>query len=100
MELPRLEPLYQQYKDEGLSIIAIEGKRDRDRARKFIEEKGLTYTFLETGEEEDNFIKEVFKVRAYPTTFLVDDEGRIMFVHVGFSGGDEAKIEREIRMLL
>jgi peroxiredoxin len=100
VELPRLEPLYREYKEEGLSIIAIEGKRDRDRARKFIEEKGLTYTFLETGEGEDDFIREVFKIRAYPTTFLVDQEGRIMFVHVGFSAGDEGKIEKEIRMLM
>ena len=96
----KMKSLYQQYKDEGLSIIAIEGKRDRDRALKFIEEKNLTYTFLESGEAEDNFIKEVFKIRAYPTTFLVNEEGRIVFVHVGFSAGDEVKIEKEIRMLL
>lgn len=100
MELPRLEPLYRQYEDQGLSVVAIEGKRDRERAVKFIEEKGLTYTFLETGEGDGDFVKEVFKVRSFPTSFLVNEEGKIMFVHVGFSRGDEAKIEKEVKQLL
>lgn len=100
MELPRLEPLYQDYKDLGLSVIAIEAKRDRDRANKFVNDKGLTYTFLETGEGEDDFVREVFKVRSFPTSFLVNEEGKIMFVHVGFSRGDEVKLEDEIKRLL
>jgi peroxiredoxin len=100
VELPRLEPLYQQYKDQGLSVVAIEGKRDRERAQKFIKEKNLTYTFLETGEGDGNFVREVFKVRSYPTSFLVNEEGKIVFVHVGFSSGDEVKLEKEIKMLL
>jgi peroxiredoxin len=98
--LPRLEPLYRSYKDRGLSIVAVEGKRDRERAEKFIEDKGLTYTFLETGEGDDDFVREVFNVRSFPTSFLVDEEGNIMFVHVGFSRGDEGELEKEIKLLL
>jgi peroxiredoxin len=50
VELPRLQPLYEQYKDQGFEVIAVEAKRDTERAKKFIEEKGLTYTLLENAE--------------------------------------------------
>ncbi len=100
MELPRLQPLHEQYKDQGVSIIAIEAKRDRERAEKFISEKNLTYPLLETGEGEADIVRNVFGVRSFPTSFLIDEKGRIIFVHVGFSRGDEAKIESEIKQLL
>ena len=100
MELPRLEPLYQQYKDQGLSIIAIEAKRDRERSEKFIKEKGMTYTFLETGEEDDDIVRNIFGIGSYPTSFLVNKAGKIIYVHVGFAAGDEEKLEKEIKQLL
>jgi hypothetical protein len=100
VELPRLEPLYQRYKDRGLAVVAIEAKRDRDRSVKFVEERGLSYTFVETGEGADDFVREVFKVRSFPTSFLVNEEGKIMFVHLGFDRGDESKLEEQIKLLL
>ena len=37
MELPRLQPLYEKYADQGFEILAVDGKRDTDRSKKFIE---------------------------------------------------------------
>ena len=47
MELPRLEPLWQKYRDQGLQVIAIESERDTERAVEFIAENNLTYQLLE-----------------------------------------------------
>ena len=47
MELPRLEPLWQKYKDQGLTVIAIESQQDREGALEFIAEHGLTYPMVE-----------------------------------------------------
>jgi len=100
VELPRLEPLYQKYRDQGFSVIAVEGMRDRERAEKFIAENNLTYPTLETGEGEANVVRETFGVRSYPTSFLVDGKGRVLFVHVGFSEGDEEHLEEEIKRVM
>ena len=100
MELPRLQPLYGEYKDKGLSIVAVESKRDRERAEKFIKEKGITYTCLETGEGDQDIVKKVFGVGSFPTSFLVNEKGKIIYVHVGFSRGDEESLESEIVRLL
>ena len=100
MELPRLQPLYEKYRDKGLSIIAIEAMRDREGALKFIEENKLTYAFLENPEGDENSISAQFGVRGYPTSFLIDENGKIMYYHLGFSAGDEKKLEKEILSLL
>ena len=100
MELPRLQALHEKYHGQGLEIVAVEAYRDRARAEKFIEEKGLGYTLLENGEEDAEIASEVFKVHYFPTSFLIDRSGRVMFAHLGFEIGDEEKLEKEILELL
>jgi len=100
VELPRLQPLYEQYKDQGFEIIAVDGKRDTERATKFIEENGLTYTMLENGEESEEIVGSMFKVRSFPSSFLIDREGKVMYFHLGFEAGDEEHLEEEIKALL
>jgi peroxiredoxin len=98
VELPRLEPLWKKYRDKGFSVVAIEATGDRERAVKFIEENNLTYHLLEA-EEEKVLVKKKFGVKWFPTSFLIDREGRIMICHVGFRAGDEAELEKEILSL-
>jgi len=95
-----LQPLYERYHDQGLEIIAVDAFRDRARAEKLIEEKGLSYTLLENGEEDAEIVGELFKVHSFPTSFLIDRSGRVMFSHLGFEIGDEDKLEKEILGLL
>ena len=99
MELPRLESLWKRYRDRGLSIVAIEATRDRERAVKFIEKYGLTYHLLEV-EEGKAVIKKKFGVKWFPTSYLIDREGRILICHVGFKAGDEVALEKEIMEVL
>ena len=100
MELPRIEPLYKKYKDQGFQIVAIDSFRMTDEALKFIEEKELTFTFLENGEDAEDIVKNVFGVSLYPSTFIIDSEGKVRYFHLGFDEGDEKKIEKEIVSLL
>ncbi len=100
MELPRLQPLYEKYKDQGFEIIAVDGKRDTERATAFIEENGLTYTMLENAEGDDEVVGNLYKVRAYPSSFLIDRDGKVMYFHLGFEAGDEEHLEEEIQSLL
>lgn len=100
MELPRLQPLYETYKDQGFNVVVVDGKRQTDLAMKFIEKNGLTYTALENGEDEAEVVKNIFMVQSFPTSFLIDREGRVMYSHLGFEAGDEEHIAKEIESLL
>ena len=92
--------MYEKYKDEGFEVIAVEAKRDTERATTFIEEKGLTYTTLENAEEDAEIVGSLFKVRSFPSSFLIDRDGKVMFFHLGFEAGDEEHLEEEINTLL
>jgi peroxiredoxin len=100
VELPRLEPLHKTYNDQGLAIVAVERSRDTERAKKFIADNTLTYVFLENGEGDAEVVRRVFGVTTFPTSFLIDREGRVIHVHVGFEAGDEKELESQIRELL
>jgi len=100
VELPRLQPLYETYKDQGFNVVVVDGKADTERAVKFIEKHGLTYTALENGEDGADVAKNTFMVSGYPTSFLIDREGRVMYSHLGFEAGDEEHLAEEIESLL
>jgi peroxiredoxin len=100
VELPRLNPLYEKYKDRGLEIIAVEGFRMEKLAKKFIEENKLAYRFVQDNEGDDAVVRSIYKVNGFPTTFIVDRSGRVIYSHLGFQAGDEEKLEKEILSLL
>jgi peroxiredoxin len=95
VELPRLEPLWQKYRDKGFSVIAIEATRSREGAEKFFKDNKLTYHLLEA-DKDKLAMKEQFGIKWFPTSYLIDKKGRIMMCHVGFEAGDEAKLEKEV----
>lgn len=97
--MPRLQELYTTYRDRGFTIVAVEAARDTDRAKDFIAKKGLTFLCLED-REEDPVVGGLFGVHAFPTSFVLDGDGRIMYYHLGFGEGDETRIAEEIETLL
>lgn len=100
MELPRLQPLYEKYRDQGFEVIAIETKGQTERATKFIEDNGLTYTMLKNGEGESEVASTTFNVIYHPSSFLINRDGKVMYYHLGFEAGDEEHLEEEIKTLL
>ena len=100
MELPRLQTLHEAYREQGLKVVAVEAFHETERATAFIEAKGLSFTLLENGADDADVVRSLFKVSGYPTSLLVDREGRVMYAHLGFDLGDEVALEEEIKSLL
>lgn len=96
MELPRLKPLYEKYGAQGLKIVFIDRSNDTENARQFIDEHQLPFTFLENGEDQAEVVRGLFGVTAFPTSFLIDSRGKIVFAHVGFNPGDEELFAQKV----
>lgn len=70
-ELPALERLYEEYKDDGLLIIGVYS--DQNGAQTIIQENGITYPMLLKSQEFS-----VFDTGAVPTSVFMDSTGKIL----------------------
>ena len=83
MEMPDIQALYQEYDALGeeaevvfLSVATpgLGGEGTKEEVISFMEENGYTYPVLmdETGE-----VSAMFGISAYPTTYMIDREGKV-----------------------
>lgn len=89
--------LHQQTEGMPVSIVSIDAGRRPPAALAFIREHGATHTLLN---DPDRVAFEAYGVRGIPTTVVIDQAGRLMFRHVGFSEGMEELFLKEIETLL
>ncbi len=71
-EMRQLEPVYQKYKREGLIILAVNVRQDRETAAAFVEKLNISYDTLLDVEGE---VARRYGVNGLPTTFIIDGEG-------------------------
>lgn len=79
IEMPFFEKLYQKNGSQ-LEILAVNFDEPQQKVQQFAEEFGLSFPILlDPGAEVQN----LYRVRGYPTTFIVDEEGMTSFHHIG-----------------
>jgi peroxiredoxin len=73
-EMPDLEALYAQFKEQGLVILAISDE-DAGKVRPFVAEQKVTYPILlDPGRK----VNELFQVQGIPKTFVYDRSGKMV----------------------
>lgn len=70
--MPTKEKLYQEFRDKGLTILAVSFGEDENLVRDFQNEFKLSFPILyDPGDQ----IAERYGVRGHPVTFIIDREG-------------------------
>jgi peroxiredoxin len=73
-EMPDIETLYQQFKDQGLVILAISDE-DAGKVKPFIAQQKVTYPILlDPGRK----VNELFQIEGIPKTFVYDRTGKLV----------------------
>ena len=73
-EMPDLEKLYQQFKDQGLVVLAISDE-DASKVLPFIAQQKVTYPILlDPGRK----VNELFQIQGIPKTFVYDRNGKLV----------------------
>jgi peroxiredoxin len=79
MELPHIQKIYDDLKDDGLEVLAISNEREAT-VRRFIEKEGYSFpVLLDAGKS----VTRAYDVSALPTLFIIDREGVIRSHLVG-----------------
>lgn len=82
--MPALSELYSKYKDKGLKIFGLNSVDNQphslDNLDTFLDKRELSYDVILTEPAVDR----MYKISGYPTMYIVDKEGNIALVEVGF----------------
>lgn len=97
-EMPAIERMYQEYKDQGFVVLAINMTYQDDPFAivPFAKEYGLTFPILleETGDTAS-----AYQLRSLPTSYFVDRDGTISEVVIG-GPMSEALLRTRIEQIL
>jgi len=100
-ETPELDKLAGKYKDTDLTVLAVNIDKTKDKADDFLERIGLLnsnhFTILL---DPQSSVVSSYGARAMPTSFIVDRNGTIRYVHLGFNESDPSRWTNEVESLV
>jgi peroxiredoxin len=81
-EMPAIEKVYNEYKDEGLVVLAVNMtyQDTRSNIAPFVNEYSLTFPILL---DESGAVGNAYQLRSLPSSFFIDREGIITEVVIG-----------------
>jgi cytochrome c biogenesis protein CcmG, thiol:disulfide interchange protein DsbE len=79
-EMPLLQRTHERIESEGGLVLGIDMQDSTDRALAFLDEEGIEFESLRDRDRE--YVREL-GVSAYPETFLIDRQGRIVALRRG-----------------
>lgn len=80
IEMPAMELLWQVFQDDDFVILAVDVREERDTVSSFIEKNDYTFPVLLDSRGK---VANMYDLRAYPTSFLIDREGKVVGKAVG-----------------
>ena len=101
-ELPILENVYQEYKDERIKFFLVDiteatrnnpGYGDMPKAGPFLREKGVTMQILY---DTRGTVMQRYNAQTLPRLFVMDGDRNLTFLRRGFHEGEEEKFTNEL----
>jgi peroxiredoxin len=78
--MPALQRRYEAFKDQGLVVLAVNLDEPITEVSAFANDFGLTFSvLLDPGAS----VNDLYRVKGYPSTFIVDREGIINQLRIG-----------------
>ena len=96
-ELPHLQKLYDELKDDGLGVLAIDSDDDRASIARYAAASSWTMPIAVGSQERlGQNIPALYSVELFPTNYLVNPSGKVVYRRVGW---DEAGLRASLRGL-
>ena len=96
-EMPSMERLYQEFKDQGLAVLAVNIRESPKQVERFMRDFRLTFPALL---DTDATVSGRYGVRGLPSTYLVDRTGHVVGQAVGARDWAGASAKALVRSLL
>ncbi|MCL2791529.1 MAG: TlpA family protein disulfide reductase [Spirochaetaceae bacterium] len=96
-EMPSREIFYQRFKNHGLEILAVNLEEDADTVRQYIHANSFTFPVLL---DVYGDVKAGYEVVGYPTNFILNQEGKIIAMHIGYLNWNAPEVIIAFNVLL
>jgi len=96
-EMPALEQLYRKYKDLGFVILGVNIDDDSNNAISMLNKSPVSFPILF---DKNKKTSELYDVKAMPTTYLIDRNGNLRYLHKAYKPGYEVKYAEQIKTLV
>ncbi len=94
---PFMNHLNRQFEGQGLQIIAINLDENPDDIIPFLQRFPASFAIVRDTNQQ---CAEAFSVQAMPSTYLIDKQGRVRYIHLGFRPGETNRLLETIQQLL
>ena len=79
LEMPTIQERADQYSSE-LAVLAVNFDESPEQVQSFVDKLSLHFAvLLDPGAK----VQDLYRVRGYPTSFFVDETGKVRFQHIG-----------------
>jgi thiol-disulfide isomerase/thioredoxin len=95
--MPFMNELQQQYKTQGLEVIAVNLDENKEDAELFLKNHPVNVT---VATNEDGNCPTQFDVQAMPSSYLIDKKGKIRHVQLGFHSSETKEMREKVKSLL
>lgn len=96
-EMPILEELYNRYSRAGFTILGVNVEPDPAEADKILNDIKISFPVLYDTESK---VSKLYNVEAMPSTILIDRDGNMRYLHLGYKPGYEEAYRKQIKELI
>lgn len=94
-EMPEIEKISQEYKDQDLVVLAVDLGEDRDIVKSFVEENQYSFKVLL---DSDQAVADQYNITSIPVSYFIDKEGNVVTKQVGAMTIDQ--MEAAVKLLM
>ena len=96
-EVPSLNALYKQFREDGLVVLAVSVDTEEEAYRRFLDRFGVTFP---TVLDPERRVSSRYGTMKYPESYLIDRQGTVIQKYVGPEDWERPEIVNYIRSLL
>ena len=97
-ELDALIPYFDEFDSLGVNLLAI--SQDKAQSVPKVKPFALSHKWRYVVVlDPENVMRDLYNVQAMPSSFIINQDKKIVFVHQGYKVGDEKKIVEKMRAL-
>jgi len=97
--IPALSKLYTEYKDKGIIFFGLNSVDNQPNSlgylKTFLQKRNVSYNIILTQPEVDLR----YKINGYPSMYIINKQGKIAFVDIGFDQEKLSRLKEKIKQL-